>query len=69
MSIKSNAEIARRHNHARTEFLNIVDATPSRAVEMKKTLAVITASLEAFVRARGDREATRRRLEARKKTS
>jgi ATP-dependent Clp protease ATP-binding subunit ClpA len=71
MSIKNNAEIARRHNHARTELqvldngelidllLNTVDA---------KTLAVMTASLGA-ARARGDREATRRRLEARKKTS
>ncbi len=71
MSIKRNAEIARRQNNARMELqvldnselidllLNTVDA---------KTLAVMTASLGA-ARARGDREATRRRLEARKKAS
>jgi hypothetical protein len=71
MSIKSNAEIARRQNNARMELqvldnselidllLNTVDA---------KTLAVMTASLGA-ARARGDREATRRRTEARKKAS
>ena len=69
MSIKRNAEIARRQNNARTEFLKLLDAAPSTGKSAREALEVVMASLEALARTRGDREATRRRMEARKKAS